>query len=194
MSRKTLKIIIFSFLLVILFPSVGFGKVTYPEPSTKFYVNDYANVIDEEAENLMVQNGNALEERTGAQIVLVTVNFTDGISIDEYAAELFNKWKLGSAEKNNGLLILLSIGDEDYWTVQGKGLEATLTSGDIGQILDDYLEPDFAVADYSEGAVKVYEAFIKELGGSWVGKTDSGNVGDSKNNGNTENYGNNGNS
>ena len=181
MNHKTLKTIIISFLLIMFFPLISFGKVTYPEPSSKFYINDFADVIDEEVENLIAENGNALEEKTGAQIALVTVNFTDGISIDEYAAELFNKWRLGSAEKNNGLLILLSIGDEDYWTVQGKGLEATLTSGKISKILDDYLEPDFAVADYSKGAATVYKAFIKELGGSWTGETDSGKIGDSNN-------------
>lgn len=190
MNCKILKIILISFLLIILLPLISFGEVTYPEPSDKFYINDFADVIDDEVENLIAENGNALEEKTEAQIVLVTVNFTDGISIDEYAAELFNKWKLGSAEKNNGLLILLSIGDEDYWAVQGKGLEVSLTSGEISQILFDYLEDDFAAENYSEGAAKVYEAFTKRLGGNWIGEKDF-EVEDSKNienNKNVEDY------
>ncbi|NMB95757.1 MAG: TPM domain-containing protein [Clostridiaceae bacterium] len=173
---KIIKFVICSLLLLMLFPSIVFGKVDFPKPTSNFYVNDYADVIDEEVENLIVVNGEALEEKTGAQIVIVTIDFTDGISIDEYAADLFNEWKLGSAEKNNGLLILMSIGDEDYWAVQGKGLETTLTSGEISQILYDHLEPDFASEDYSRGAARIYEAFTKRLGGSWTNKSGSGEI------------------
>lgn len=166
-NKKLRKITIIFLVLMLLFPSFCFGEVKYPEPTDKFYVNDYADVIDEDVEVLIAENGYALDEKTGAQVVLVTVNFTDGIPIHEYAADLFNKWKLGSAEKNNGLLILMSIGEEDYWAVPGKGLETTLTAGIISDILYEYLEPDFAVGNYSQGAAKVYEAFIKKLGGSW---------------------------
>ncbi|HHV95704.1 MAG TPA: hypothetical protein GXX37_04400 [Clostridiaceae bacterium] len=196
---KIEKIIMFSLLLLMLSPLVAYGKVKFPEPTSKFYVNDYAGVIDEEVEDLIVVNGRALDAKTGAQIVLVTVNFTDGIPIYDYAADLFNEWKLGSAEKNNGLLILMSIGDEDYWAVQGAGLETTLTDGEISQMLYDYLEPDFAAENYSEGAAKIYEAFIKRLGGNWTNELGSKNNADrsynsnnSRNGFNANGYSNNG--
>ena len=181
---KTTRFIIYLLCLLVVFPAIAFGKANFPEPTSNFYVNDYANVIDEEVEKLIVINGSALDDKTGAQVVIVTVDFTDGIPIHEYAADLFNEWKLGSAEKNNGLLILMSIGDEDYWAVQGKGLEDTLTSGEISQLLYEYLEPDFASENYSRGAARIYEAFIKRLGGSWISKSDIGN----SNAGNNDNF------
>lgn len=181
MKKKKFKTIIIISMFIVLFPSISFGEATYPEPSNKFYINDFAGVIGEDIEDMILENGGRLEDETGAQVVLTTINFTGGIPIDEYAAELFNKWKLGSAEKNDGLLILLSIGDEDYWAVQGKGLEITLTSGEISQILYDNLEEDFAAEDYSKGAASIYKAFVLRLGGSWVGNvnTDSGPIPDS---------------
>lgn len=142
-----------------------------PQPTDMFYVNDYANVIDAEAEEEMVRYGNQLYEASGAQVVLVTVDFTDGIALEDYAYDLFNAWGIGSADKNNGVLILMSIGDDDYWTMQGEGLEDTLTSGEISGILQEHLEPDFAAKEYSVGAEKVYGAFIERLGGEW--KTDA---------------------
>ncbi len=151
---------------------------TLPDPTDAFYVNDFADVINKEQEEVMLANGKALYEKDGAQIVLVTVDFVGDTTISDYAADLFNAWGIGSAEKNNGLLILLSIGDDDYWTVQGKGLETTLTSGHIGEILQQYLEPDFAARDYSSGSQKVYRAFLEQLGGTWsaLGSPSSGGV------------------
>jgi uncharacterized protein len=138
-----------------------------PQPTDMFYVNDYASVIDADAEEEMIRYGNQLYEASGAQVVLVTVDFTDGIALEDYAYDLFNAWGIGSADKNNGVLILMSIGDDDYWTMQGEGLEDTLTSGEISDILQEYLEPDFAAKEYSAGAEKVYGAFIERLGGQW---------------------------
>ena len=144
------------------------------EPTSAFYVNDFADVISEDVENEIIEYGRKLEEQTGTQVVLVTIDFTNGESMENYSMDLFNKWKIGSEEKNNGLLILMSVGDDDYWAMQGTGLEDTLSSGKISSILNEYLEPDFAAKDYSAGAEKVYGAFIQELGGQWKNASDNG--------------------
>lgn len=53
---------------------------------------------------------------------MATVDFTDGEDIADYAYDLFNKWGIGDKKANNGLLILLSIGAEDYYAEPGVGL------------------------------------------------------------------------
>ncbi|MDF2944104.1 MAG: hypothetical protein K0S01_2962 [Herbinix sp.] len=162
--------------LLLLVGSINYKSAaaeTALQPTDAFYVNDFADVINDEVEDKIVQYGNQLSEQSGAQIVLVTIDFTDGKTLENYAMELFNEWGIGSKEKNNGLLMLLSIGDDDYWAMQGEGLEDTLTSGKISSILQEYLEPDFAAKDYSAGAEKVYGAFVQELGGQWKADTDT---------------------
>ncbi len=144
------------------------------QPTEQFYVNDFANVISEDVEKEITEYGSQLNDGTGAQIVLVTVDFTDGETLENYAYNLFNEWGIGSKDKNNGVLILLSIGDDDYWAMQGAGLEETLPSSKISSLLQEYLEPDFAAKDYSLGAEKVYGAFIEELGGHWKEKSPAG--------------------
>lgn len=151
----------------LLLPGTAQANAALPEPTDLFYVNDFANVIDASTENLIAQNGSALDALNGTQVVLVTVDFVGSRTLSDYAADLLNKWELGDADKDNGVLILLSIGDDDYWTVQGSGLESTLTSGTISNILYDYLEADFAVQNYDAGASKVYAAFVRQLGGVW---------------------------
>ena len=87
---------------------------------------------------------------------------TGNHDIKDYAYAVFNKWKIGSADKNNGVLILLSVEEDDYWVLQGKGLETLLPSGTLKLMLDDYLEPYFAKKQYDEGVRALFDALIKQ--------------------------------
>ncbi|MEI2393987.1 TPM domain-containing protein [Paenibacillus phytohabitans] len=167
MNRKSIlaafTVILMILLLLPLAPSRMEAAV--PAHSESFYVNDFAGVIDQKTENYMVNYGVKLHQQTGAQVVLVTVNTTNGTPMEEYATSLFNAWGVGSAAKNNGVLLLLSTQDDDYWAVPGKGLEDTLNDNVLSRILSESLEPDFAKKDYSAGARKTYGALIQSLGG-----------------------------
>ena len=90
----------------------------------------------------------------------MTTDFLDGMDIEDYAYKLFNAWKIGDAQKGNGVLLLLAIGEDNYWCVQGKGLEDALPSADIGDILWENLEDDFAAGDYDSGVQKTFDALF----------------------------------
>lgn len=148
-----LKKVIFSFSAFILLAS-PIQVMAYPEAQN--YANDFANVLDSEVENEINQKNRELEESNGAQIFVVTVDFLDGEAIDDYAYHLFNEWQIGSATENNGVLLLLAIGEDNYYCLQGSGLESSLSSGTLQTILDTYLEPDFASKNYSDGVSKTF--------------------------------------
>ena len=133
-----------TFLAVIAVSVWTVSAFTVPQPLENFYVADYANVINsKDADAIRTVNKN-LEARNGSQIVVATFDFLDGEAIDDVAYDLFNGWKIGSASDNNGVLLVLAIGEEDYYCLQGKGLEKTLPTSDIQAILDSTLEPEFA--------------------------------------------------
>ena len=92
------------------------------DPTEAFYVADYANVLSDETENYIITKNDSLYSLTGGQIVVVTIEFLGGQDIVEYAHTLMNEWKIGSAEFNNGLLLLLVTGEANYWAVQGLSL------------------------------------------------------------------------
>lgn len=124
------------------------------------YVADYADVLSADTEQYIIEKNKQLCDKTGAQIVIVTVDFLDGMEIEDYAYKIFNDWGIGDSGENNGLLLLLSIGDDDYWVMQGKGLEGVLSSGTLGDMLYDHLEPSFAIGDYDTGVRNVFDAFL----------------------------------
>lgn len=152
------------FVLTAAILPLGAAAVNLPEPSEVFYVLDSSDVLSDETEKHIVEANDLLYEATGAQIVVVTMDFVPDGNLELYCYNLFNEWKIGSSDKNNGVLLLLSIGDDDYFCMHGQGLEKTLTSGTLGNMLEEYLEPDFAVQDYDSGTRKIFDALLNKVG------------------------------
>lgn len=132
-------------------------------PTSDFYVNDSANVLNSSTEQEIVEKNDYLYASSGAQIVVVTVEDTDGLGAAEYSYQLANEWGIGSAQANNGVLLLLSIGEQDYQCIQGSGLEDLLPTMTLSRILQEDLEPDFAAGNYDAGVQKTFETLYEEV-------------------------------
>ena len=81
----------------------------YPVKSQLKYVNDYAKVLDNESTQYILLVGKELEAKTGAQATVVVIDSLKDVPIETYATGIFRQWGIGQKEKNNGLLILLSV-------------------------------------------------------------------------------------
>ena len=149
-------------MLVLVLMAVPAFAVALPDAPTG-YVYDGANVLSSSTESYIERTGSALAEACGAEVVVATVDFTDGEDIADYAYDLFNKWGIGDKKENNGLLILLSIGAEDYYAEPGVGLTDVFTGGVLDAMLYDYLEDDFAAKEYDSGVKKVYARAVEIL-------------------------------
>ena len=148
--------------LVLVLMAVPALAVALPDAPTG-YVYDGANVLSSSTESYIERTGSALAEACGAEVVVATVDFTDGEDIADYAYDLFNKWGIGDKRANNGLLILLSVGAEDYYAEPGVGLTDVFTGGVLDAMLYDYLEDDFAAKEYDSGVKKVYARAVEIL-------------------------------
>ena len=133
------------------------------EPTQEFYVNDYANVLSDETEKYIIEKSKALNEIDGTQIVVVTIESLEGRELEEYSLELAKKFKIGDKNKNNGLLLLLSIGDRKSRIEVGLGLEGILPDGKTGRFQDDYMIPYYSKDNWNEGILNGYKAFYEEI-------------------------------
>ena len=88
---------------LMLLVTVSFAKMEIPNPTSNFFVNDFANVISASDEQEIFNMAKNLYESSGnsTQVVVVTIKSLDGYSIEEYANELFNNWGIGSKDKND---------------------------------------------------------------------------------------------
>lgn len=126
-------------------------------------VLDEANVLSERTEQAVNDLTIALDEACGAQMAVLTVDFTGDSSTADFAVDTFNAWGVGDADKDNGVLLLLVIGAEDYYCTVGTGLEKDLPPQKIDDLLWNNLEDGFAKGDYDAGVVAFANAMYDEL-------------------------------
>ena len=120
-KRKICLITCFVFLFLIILGRTA--SLAIVQPTDEFYVNDSANLLSEDLEKYIVETNVTLNQKTGAQIVVVTVNSLEGQSLEEYATELFREYGIGDATKNNGVLLLLALEEREFRIEVGYGLE-----------------------------------------------------------------------
>lgn len=145
-------------LTLLVCPALADGVLGAPANG---YVQDVAGVLERDTIDHIVSQNQKLTSATGAAIVVVTVDFLNGKDIADYALELFNDWGVGDAQKNNGVLILLAIGEEDYYVLQGSGLQSVLPASTLGEYSWNYLENDFDNEDYDAGTRKLFDALYQ---------------------------------
>jgi uncharacterized protein len=104
-----------------------------------------------------------LERKTGAQTIVLTVDTTGDIPIKDYALGLAERWKLGQAGKDNGVLAVIAVNDRKYWITVGYGVESVLPDGFVGTVGRKYFQPYFRQGDYSNGIYQGMLALVQEV-------------------------------
>jgi uncharacterized membrane protein YgcG len=134
-----------------------------PPASSGIYVQDYAGVISAPVRSYLQNLGRQLDQKTTAQLTVVTVKSLNGAPLEEYSLKLLRDWGIGNKEKNNGVLILVSTGDRKSRVEVGYGLEGALTDSITGLIQDQYMIPYFRKGTYEEGIARGYEALALRI-------------------------------
>lgn len=130
--------------------------------SSGFYCADYANVLSADTEQMIIDYNGALEQQCrGAQLVVVTVDYLDGMYCDEYAYQLFNDWGVGSGQYNNGMLLLLAVEESKAWLAYGLGLNSEISSDDVDNLMEKYFWDDFDAGEYDKAVTKLFKALLK---------------------------------
>lgn len=134
-----------------------------PTPTNSFYVQDYAGVMNAESKARINNLGGQLAAKTKAQVVVVTINTLQGVPIEDYALGILRQWGVGDKNLNNGVVMLVAIGDKQSRIEVGYGLEGALPDAKVGRIQDDYMIPYFQQGDYDKGIVNGYLAVVGEV-------------------------------
>ena len=140
--------LIFCGFLLFSFPNLAVSS-DFPKPAG--WVADYAGVIEPQAYQKMTGVIQELEQKTGAEIAVVTVKKLENETIESFSVQLFKKWGIGKKGKDNGVLLIAAIEDRKVKIEVGYGLEGILPDGLCGEILDRYVIPAFKKGAFGEG-------------------------------------------
>jgi uncharacterized protein len=128
------------------------------------HVVDLAGIIEPEMEANLNRYLLELEQKTTAQMIILTIKSLEGESIEGFSIRVaHDMWKLGQKGKDNGVLLLVSLQDMKYRFEVGYGLEGILTDALTSRIGRQYLVPAFRQGDYSGGITAAALAVINEI-------------------------------
>ncbi len=122
-------------------------------PAPTGYVNDFAGVLSPDVKAKLEERCTEVDRQAHAQIAVVTVKtIDDDQSIEEFATELEDKWKVGPKATDRGVLMVLEMTPRHGRIEVGYGLEGILNDAKVGDI-GRSMEPDAAKGDYDDAVL-----------------------------------------
>jgi uncharacterized protein len=150
-------------LLVLCLGAVSASALDFPPLTGR--VVDQAGILNADIRGDLADKSKDLEEKSGIQLVVATVTSLQGSDIETYANELFRTWKLGQAQKNNGVLLLVAPNERKVRIEVGYGLEGTLTDAVASVIISSAIVPRFKSGDFPGGIERGVGDILDVLGG-----------------------------
>ena len=130
------------------------GLPTLNEP-----VVDQANLLSAAEKQAISQKILQLHEQGTAQIGVVIVPTTGQEDIFDYAMRVAEKWQLGSAKRDNGILMAIAVNDRRIQILTGYGFEGIMPDIIVSRIIRNQITPYFKQAQYAQGI----EAGLNEI-------------------------------
>ena len=147
-------------IFIILLNILKIHSLAVVSPTSDFYVNDYASLLNSDTKNYIISANKSLYSQTGSQIVVVTIPSLGGNSLEDYATQLFRNFGIGSKNKNNGVLLLLALEERQFRVEVGYGLEGILPDAKTGRIQDEYIIPYLKQNNWNDGIKNGFSAIL----------------------------------
>jgi len=127
-------------------------------------VSDYGDFMSSEVEKQIHEALYNYEKITGVEIAILTIPTFGDEDPNDYATTVFNRWGIGKKRGNNGILVVTSMGDRQWWIATGYGMEDIFTDARCRQFGERYLVPNFKNGDYEKGFTELVSAMKQEFG------------------------------
>ncbi len=151
--------------LLLLAPMAWAQQATIPDYKS-VYINDYADLLSEPAEEELTGYLKALRSETGVEMTVLTIekrsNYGQYSSIKSLALRTFNSWGIGEADKNNGILFLIASEDREMRIELGSGYAQQATQV-AEEIIDSTILPHFADQEYERGIMRGSEEIERRI-------------------------------
>jgi len=132
------------------------------------WVNDYANVLSSNQEQDLTNQLSGLEQRSSNQVfIAIFPEIPDGEYLEDFSNKIFELWKPGLADKNNGILLAIYINDRKIRIEVGYGLEDVLTDAQSNTLISEILQPYFKKGQYYQGLAATLDVLIPAVEGKY---------------------------
>jgi uncharacterized protein len=128
------------------------------QPTPLGYVSDYAGVLSPEWHQQVRTICQDLENRNGVEMLVVTLeSIAPSPHARQYATRLYEAWRIGTAQQERGILLLVAIKERQAVVVVGKSLLPLIPPQQLEEISSSIFQPMFRNGEYG---VNVYRAAV----------------------------------
>jgi uncharacterized membrane protein YgcG len=159
--KKLLTLLIVT--MMSLFAVDAFAYTAPPKPDNGWYIVDQAGKLSQDdikKLNVKIENLNKTTKNEYGALIL---NSLDGESIDDVAQTTFRSWGIGKKDLNNGVLLVIAVGDRKSRIQTGKGAEGDLPDLLCNDILTKTLRPRLKANDFYGGVNDTIDAMASHV-------------------------------
>lgn len=128
-------------------------------------VLDETGRLSAEQQATLSQRIAELRSQDGIWAAVFITGSLQGDSIETAAVKTFEQWRLGRADKDNGLLVMVAPNERKMRIEVGYGLEGTLTDALSKRIVDGVYRPAFRDDRYAEGLLAGFDVMRRSMQG-----------------------------
>ena len=155
------------FILLVCLALPGFGQDNIPDKPAS-WVNDYAGVLSGVEKHVLNTQLSDLQQRSANQIFIALFSrLPENTYLEDFTVKLYEKWRPGLAEQDNGILIAAFIQDRQIRIEVGYGLEDVVTDAQAGMIIRDVIAPEFKNSNYYGGLEAALKILIPAVEGKY---------------------------
>jgi uncharacterized protein len=143
----------------------GAARADVAVPALKARVTDLTGALTAQQTQQLESQLAALEQRKGAQVVVLVLPTTQPEDIADYATRVFDQWKIGRKNVDDGVLVVVAKDDHRAMIETGYGLEGAIPDAAASRIIREYMSPKFRVNDFYGGLDDAIGALTKLIDG-----------------------------
>ena len=137
--------------LIALLPWAAQAQPVLPVPALSARVMDQTGTLNAGELQALEARLQALEEKSGSQVVLLMVPTTAPEDIASYAFRIASSWKIGRRDVGDGLLVVVAKDDRRMRIEVARKLEGAIPDLAASRIIDQAMAPRFREGDYAGG-------------------------------------------
>ena len=141
------------------------AETLQPVPELRARVTDLAGALPRTETSALERKLADFEAKRGAQVAVLIVATTQPETIEQYGIRVFDAWRLGREQHDDGALLLVAVDDRRLRLEVGDGLEGSLTDLVAKRIISDVIAPSFRAGDLAGGIDAGVEAMLRVIEG-----------------------------
>jgi uncharacterized protein len=143
----------------------AYAQEPVPVPELRTRVTDRTGTLTPDQSASLESKLEALEADVGAQVAVLLVSTARPEAIEQYALRVVEAWRLGRADVDDGVLLLVALEDREVRIEVGYGLEGALTDATANRIIDEAIVPHFRNGDMYGGLASGVDRIVAVVRG-----------------------------